>query len=665
MAKVAIQGGVKNYLPSNEVTVPKKAKSSKNHPATELAYITKAEKDLLIKKDLHNSLNGKPNKGPGGIISLNGDFGIGESYGDRQTTDTSPEVGDRGGGYQEKGDPGYNETIQRIRQQTKKANKNFNEKKAKKEAKKFRETKYSQGYKPINFIEKANYFNRQRNLELAKKRAFQKYQDVEQYVDPFDDYTMSGQKMAELRGYTFDDQGNITGYDRDKATAYGYDTSALAKGMDTLTSNKGTSIETTRPNLYDVNSPVPGVLSLVADKLRPDTQRTVLNTLGKAAEYNILGINAPNMTNQQISDEMYRLKNLGRTQDQIDFIEGGGGGGGGSQQYIPYLPPEEDVADETTFDYRFGTGQKIGRDVTLGYAANGGRITRANGGIMSVVPRQGYFLGKIVKGVGKAIGSVADAAGKVLKSDVGKMALLAGGAYLAGGYLPGGGGIRGGFANFSNLAKNALLKDRTAGFVKGNLSLGKILGLSAALPFIPGINKAPENEDIGMTDRGGRLLDSQGNEVLPSGIRKEIDEAYASGDAGRIKAIENYYAFLPPIEQYLPYPNYAVGGRVAAQEGGLMNLGGMEKDYRNEGGFVPIGKQEKADDVPARLSVNEFVFTADAVRNAGGGDIDKGAEVMENMMKNLENGGRVSEESQGNAGAQEMFSVSERIGEVI
>ena len=63
-----------------------------------------------------------------------------------------------------------------------------------------------------------------------------------------------------------------------------------------------------------------------------------------------------------------------------------------------------------------------GRDVTLGYAANGGRITKAAGGIMNAVPRQGYFLGKIVKGVGKAIGSVADAAGKVLKSDLGKAA---------------------------------------------------------------------------------------------------------------------------------------------------------------------------------------------------------------------------------------------------
>jgi len=101
--------------------------------------------------------------------------------------------------------------------------------------------------------------------------------------------------------------------------------------------------------------------------------------------------------------------------------------------------------------------------------------------------------------------------------------------------------------------------------------------------------------------------------------------------------------------------DYRTGGvpvRVGAQEGGLMDLGGMEKDYRAEGGFVPIGKEEKADDVPARLSVNEFVFTADAVRNAGDGDIDKGAEVMENLMKNLEAGGKVSEDSQG---AQAMY----------
>jgi hypothetical protein len=105
--------------------------------------------------------------------------------------------------------------------------------------------------------------------------------------------------------------------------------------------------------------------------------------------------------------------------------------------------------------------------------------------------------------------------------------------------------------------------------------------------------------------------------------------------------------------------------RRMAQEGGLMDLGGMEKDYRNDGGFVPLGGEEKADDVPARLSKNEFVFTADAVRGAGGGDIDKGAEIMENIMKNLEQGGQISEETQGLTGAREMFDVSERLSEVV
>ena len=104
--------------------------------------------------------------------------------------------------------------------------------------------------------------------------------------------------------------------------------------------------------------------------------------------------------------------------------------------------------------------------------------------------------------------------------------------------------------------------------------------------------------------------------------------------------------------------DYPTGGvRVGAANGGIMpllDLGGKEKDYRQDGGFVGIGRKERADDVPARLSKNEFVFTADAVRNAGGGDVDAGAEVMDNMMKHLEAGGQISEESQG-LGAQGMY----------
>ena len=68
----------------------------------------------------------------------------------------------------------------------------------------------------------------------------------------------------------------------------------------------------------------------------------------------------------------------------------------------------------------------------------------------------------------------------------------------------------------------------------------------------------------------------------------------------------------------------------------------MELDYRAKGGFVPpVGIKEKADDIPAMLSNNEFVFTADAVRNAGGGNVDRGAQRMYSLMKNLESGGRV------------------------
>jgi hypothetical protein len=87
------------------------------------------------------------------------------------------------------------------------------------------------------------------------------------------------------------------------------------------------------------------------------------------------------------------------------------------------------------------------------------------------------------------------------------------------------------------------------------------------------------------------------------------------------------------------FPSYAYGGRVGYQQGGLMNLrvGGMpaEMDLR-KGGFVPLGKKERADDVPARLSKNEFVFTAKAVKNAGGGDVRKGAKRMYKIMNQLE-----------------------------
>jgi len=80
---------------------------------------------------------------------------------------------------------------------------------------------------------------------------------------------------------------------------------------------------------------------------------------------------------------------------------------------------------------------------------------------------------------------------------------------------------------------------------------------------------------------------------------------------------------------------YAMGSEVPIREN---QAGVREMDFRQTGGFVPpIGVKEKADDIPAMLSNNEFVFTADAVRAAGGGSVNKGAQKMYNLMKSLEN----------------------------
>ena len=87
--------------------------------------------------------------------------------------------------------------------------------------------------------------------------------------------------------------------------------------------------------------------------------------------------------------------------------------------------------------------------------------------------------------------------------------------------------------------------------------------------------------------------------------------------------------------------NFALGTKPTKEESGLGGLP-IEADMRYSGGFMPYGAKEKADDVPARLSKNEFVFTADAVRAAGGGSVQKGAQKMYNSMKQLEQMGRMS-----------------------
>jgi len=132
--------------------------------------------------------------------------------------------------------------------------------------------------------------------------------------------------------------------------------------------------------------------------------------------------------------------------------------------------------------------------------------------------------------------------------------------------------------------------------------------------------------------QGGRIGYADGTPNVPEGFLEDFK---------RRKYEEMLDEYRRHREDYdrrrmmAPTQEVAQGGRIGAQEGGLMSLGGMEMDLRG-GGFVPIGAQEKADDVPARLSKNEFVFTADAVRAAGDGNVDKGADKMYKTMKQLE-----------------------------
>jgi len=107
--------------------------------------------------------------------------------------------------------------------------------------------------------------------------------------------------------------------------------------------------------------------------------------------------------------------------------------------------------------------------------------------------------------------------------------------------------------------------------------------------------------------------------------------------------MDNYFKTDPEYSALDDAGRDAFVARYNLQSGGMPTgimrtnkAGVIERDYRDKGGFVPVGIKEKADDVPAMLSKNEFVFTADAVRGAGNGSIEKGAQRMYNTMKNLE-----------------------------
>ena len=189
----------------------------------------------------------------------------------------------------------------------------------------------------------------------------------------------------------------------------------------------------------------------------------------------------------------------------------------------------------------------------------------------------------------------------------------------------------------------------------------KASGVKSATPgkdFLTGLTRTVGDpiRDLGQGEFNLRNIATVGSlGAVPAGIdaakkyQKEQEEL-AAYEAGLFdsydQAVQDYIASFTGMQsdprRLYGWPNVfaAQGGRVAAQEGGIMATApgmppGMQVDGR-DGGFIPMGVKEKADDVPAMLSKNEFVMTADAVKAAGGGSVNKGAQRMYDLMNSLE-----------------------------
>jgi len=270
-------------------------------------------------------------------------------------------------------------------------------------------------------------------------------------------------------------------------------------------------------------------------------------------------------------------------------------------------------------------------------------------------PRQMYGLGSLVKSIGKGVKSAVKGVTGAIKDNP----LLAAAALnFAPMLLPGGKpfiGMGGGKFNipegitslFSKKAGEATLGDTLKVFAGGSL-LGGLL------------SKAEEEGDPeGITRNVGalrtKLADAYRNQRTFS---DEEDEEAAI--AKQVERDVSEYTAGSGYSNVQQSGSFASGGRVgfamgspeqnAIEAAGIMNLplnqnpaGVTELDLRETGGFIPpVGVKEKADDIPAMLANNEFVFTADAVRGMGDGNVNKGAQRMYDMMKKLEKGGRVA-----------------------
>tara|TARA_R110001606_G_scaffold115935_4_gene244465 strand:+ start:1295 stop:2854 length:1560 start_codon:yes stop_codon:yes gene_type:complete len=150
-------------------------------------------------------------------------------------------------------------------------------------------------------------------------------------------------------------------------------------------------------------------------------------------------------------------------------------------------------------------------------------------------------------------------------------------------------------------------------------------GMDASSPDFGGIKEAIKNVDMKEKED----------------MMSEEEYITISGENGPIRIKKSDYETMPGMFMNTTTSEYGDAGRGRPVPkfagGGVASVlpQGMEMDYRG-GGFIPMGSKERADDVPARVSKNEFVMTADAVKAAGGGSVNQGAKRMYNLMNNLE-----------------------------
>ena len=292
------------------------------------------------------------------------------------------------------------------------------------------------------------------------------------------------------------------------------------------------------------------------------------------------------------------------------------------------------------------------------------RQLRMGGGIMDVVPREQALLG----GIKKAVKKVGRTVKKIAKSDIGKAALIGAAAFGIPGTSIGGlfgrasfmvpaGGAPGifGLGGVGNLFTAGAAKDAVTKEAAKKLGVGETLKIMAGgslLGTLAAGVEAGDQEAIEATRNVDALKTylRQGYRNLKSFVKEdgtedaEALEAQVNRDVAEYTAGQGGYAEGGRIK-------YAIGDSAsdnAMQAAGIEGLpirqnpkGVKELDLRKTGGFIPpVGIKEKEDDIPAMLSNNEFVFTADAVRGAGDGDVNLGAQRMYDTMKKLEAGGR-------------------------